>query len=243
MIDKRLLLFTCKDPDGQPGLRYPFVRDGWIYATDAKGVARMRTDEPDTPLTDLMPPKAWGLKEWEQFPLRGNGLREFPSIEELKPIPCRRCKGEGALYSCPDCNGDCEFTYTTKYGKLDFRFPCPLCQGYGSVTKDVILTLEARKESLPMIVPHTCGACLGQKTDYEFNYVSFRSFIVDAKHVARLGAAGVRRFFFVPKILQMNEQSRWVAGGAMLFEADNMQGIQMVIDESKYEVSEGILTL
>lgn len=49
---KMLQRYCSTDPAPRYEMRRPFVRDGWIYATDGRVCVRVPTSEPDTACSD-----------------------------------------------------------------------------------------------------------------------------------------------------------------------------------------------
>jgi hypothetical protein len=125
-IDPRLEQFCRKEEHERFLLTKPFVKDGWMYATDGRWIARVRTDLPDS--------------------VPGDGDRKFVDVAKLfetsldctEPWPawngetrekeCDDCGGSGrVMKTCDTCNG----TGRCTCDKCGDRHDCGKCDGDG----------------------------------------------------------------------------------------------------------------
>ena len=98
-IDPTLLAFCDQH---ERSLRFymkePWVKDGYIWATDSIIAVRIKTDEPDSEAHSKRPP-CEQLVQWSAFPI----VDGFPApVAEVKWAACSTCGGE-KKYPCPHC--------------------------------------------------------------------------------------------------------------------------------------------
>ena len=110
--------YYARENIGRYNLDEPWIKDGFIYATDGRMCIRMPTDQPDT------------VSEGKKWPSSVNGFEQsgellsWPVIDEGQGHKCWACNGEGH----PD--KECELCGSTV---IDYGMACIRCNGSGEV--------------------------------------------------------------------------------------------------------------
>lgn len=114
---RKLFKPFCAKETGRYMINDPWVKDGYLIATNGRICVRIPVADADSPpVTEPYPPMQdlpW-KSEYED-PI------EIPEIPELAKEQCMACNGHG-VHSCPDC---------------DHRHECGNCKGTGEVAKEV----------------------------------------------------------------------------------------------------------
>ena len=132
--EKKLFGLFVNENSYKPMLNYPYRRDGYVYATDAHKLIRVKEDivSGDYEVTDKMKLDIpidncdYILTDRDIEKL----LSEIPQIEEKeeKEVKCPECDGTGEV----------DWEYRDKNGKdYERSFECPVCDGTGYVYSEV----------------------------------------------------------------------------------------------------------
>lgn len=120
------LLAECTDDqDGRYTLTKPWIRNGFVYATDGRILVRQATKQADT--TDDKPPGGAEHMFDESKP-RGKSI-PLPDIgmELGDRLVCEKCKGKNSSKTCSECNGEGSHVCPT----CSHAKPCRACEGEG----------------------------------------------------------------------------------------------------------------
>lgn len=132
MIDP--MRFCLLDPEyTDHPLAMPFIRKGYLYATDGIYAIRLPTDKPDSEdNASKARPHIETLPLWNQTPSKYEPL---PAIDPPILKPCPVCVGNLPT-KCAACDGFGEVNYTFEYKSNNYEHPadCPLCEECGEIT-------------------------------------------------------------------------------------------------------------
>ncbi len=128
-IEIDLMPFCEKDKNCRYPMNEPWVHDGWKYATDARIIVRVPTDEPTSIFEGKgnSPPSAFRLS-WPTPD--ATGWQPWPELRLLVAEGfCRACDGLGGSGECEPCRG--AGLVPDGYGETE----CDSCDGTGKKTE------------------------------------------------------------------------------------------------------------
>lgn len=113
------------DEDGHYTLTKPWIRNGFVYATDGKIVVRQAVKQSDT--TGDKPPGDVD-REFDASTPTGQSI-PLPDIgmELGDRLVCEKCKGKNPSKTCSECNGKGKHVCPT----CSHAKPCRACEGEG----------------------------------------------------------------------------------------------------------------
>jgi hypothetical protein len=184
---------------GRGQMARPFVRDGWVYATNSRAVVRIAADKVAGPVNADGPP-AERLGWWKLFPLTGGtALAGLPIPADVE---CGDCKGTGKteMVTCPECDGDGEVSWYGDYSGHSYEDECQFCDGEGEVTANKVK--RGRPEAVGSAECEDCHGTgrLPSKAPVEFGGMQFAA--DQLRLVVSLpGVVGVTHIDGGPKLL------------------------------------------
>lgn len=112
----------CADKDTRYSLSKPFVRDGYLCATDGKIAVRAPTDDPPSGKGPNVGELPWDI------PVLGEC--DIPLMPEFTPPPCEHCKGTKKI-KCDECDGGGTIECVCPCGECAHDVDCKSCDGTG----------------------------------------------------------------------------------------------------------------
>lgn len=120
--------------DWHEGVKKPFYREGFVYATNRTIMVRVPYRDLERLYDTVEKPK--NLPKFPE-PTCDIELPISMLVETLKSIPkCEERRVEGKAAECDECegSGEVEWTYEDSDGEEHQKnFDCPICNGYGKV--------------------------------------------------------------------------------------------------------------
>ncbi len=137
--EEALKQFCSNRHDPRTVMQAPYVRDGWLCATDGRVGVMVQTEAPDSD------PKGPNLPALVlEFHAKATGeWKPWPKPEAGKTRPCESCYGKGTAIEkcsvcrgtgeveCPRCGNDTECENCHGNGNVHLTTPCPQCTGTG----------------------------------------------------------------------------------------------------------------
>lgn len=198
---------------GKVDFTVPFVRDGWMYATD--GVICVRKPMPTANNTDGTFPSAYRLKEWKYFPLVD--AKELAEIK-LDICKCDECGGIGFLYECPECDGVGDVYWDGEYSHHEYSDCCYVCKGDCEISKMLCDQFGVSEKHRKQV---KCSNCEGTGSTFADSRVT-----VDETHFK---TAWMAKIIELPnvlyKIFTVESPAPYYHGSMMLFESGDVQGL------------------
>lgn len=106
MLTRDDLKKFCSTDECRPNIQQPFLRDGYVWATNGQILVRI------SPIEDVLEyptaPDVAGVfqKGFVETSMRRLRAENLPDV--LDPIDCEDCDGRGSEHDCPSCNCRCE---------------------------------------------------------------------------------------------------------------------------------------
>ena len=123
------LTYFCKS---WGDLSLPFHFNNFVYATDGSLAVRIPVENFEGPLpengTRDIANYAGKLDSYFEADLSGQESHILSDFDfDLETEICTHCEGDGVLYSCDECDGSGEISYSTEYN--DYENECESCDG------------------------------------------------------------------------------------------------------------------
>jgi len=203
---------------GTSGPRYqldqPWLKNGWVYATDTRIAVRVPPR-----LGIELGPDVTEFKRPDMEKVAGNPFGQFPLVDAVplpdvpvsKPVKCLKCTGTGKVFDCPECEGSGEVEWEGDYSSHTYTSECYFCDGRGSVSEKK-RRQAARLEEAGDQCPDCEGS--GEKSD-------------DMERIPMLGV-GVATCYY-RKLRALGDVTCKVYGQMVLFQCGELQGVLMIM--------------
>lgn len=133
-----LQTFCAEETDPRFYLQTPFsIGDGNTYATNGHicvclnskldGVTELHGDSLEKMKSGI--PRVLKTLPVEEV------ILDFNSLPDLQYQNCYLCKGDGEIYTCPECDGEGTLTFESTHN--EYEVDCNTCWGNGQISKTV----------------------------------------------------------------------------------------------------------